>query len=309
MLKFVVKRLAVAIPTLLILVTLSFFLMQAAPGSPFTGDFNMPPEILANLEAKYHLNEPLWKQYGYYLWDLIHGDLGPSFKYKDYSVNELVGQSFPVSLTIGMAAFIVTVISGVTLGTLAALKQNSWVDYTIMTFSMVGVVLPSFVIAPLLVLVFSVTLQWLPAGGWNNGSWQNMVLPVSAMAILYMAAIARIMRSSMIETLNSNFIRTAKAKGLPSHYIILKHALKPSMLPIVSYLGPAFVGIITGSVVIETVFGLPGIGQHFVNGALNRDYSLVLGLTIIIGALTILFTAIVDILYGLIDPKIRLGGA
>ena len=309
MLKFVVKRLAIAIPTLLILVTLSFFLMQAAPGSPFTGDFNMPPEILANLEAKYHLNEPLWKQYAFYLWDLIHGDLGPSFQYKDYTVNELVAQSFPVSMTIGITAFIVTVISGVTLGTIAALKQNSWVDYTIMTFSMVGVVLPSFVIAPLLVLVFAVSLHWLPAGGWNDGSWQNMVLPVSAMAILYMAAIARIMRSSMIETLNSNFIRTAKAKGLPSHYIILKHALKPSMLPIVSYLGPAFVGIITGSVVIETVFGLPGIGQHFVNGALNRDYSLVLGLTIIIGALTILFTAIVDILYGLIDPKIRLGGA
>ncbi len=309
MLKFVVKRLAIAIPTLLIQVTLSFFLMQAAPGSPFTGDFNMPPEILANLEAKYHLNEPLWKQYAFYLWDLVHGDLGPSFKYKDYTVNELVAQSFPVSMTIGIAAFIVTVISGVTLGTIAALKQNSWLDYIIMIFSMVGVVLPSFVIAPLLVLAFSVSLHWLPAGGWNDGSWQNMVLPVSAMAILYMAAIARIMRSSMIETLNSNFIRTAKAKGLPTHYIILKHALKPSMLPIVSYLGPAFVGIITGSVVIETVFGLPGIGQHFVNGALNRDYSLVLGLTIIIGALTILFTAIVDILYGLIDPKIRLGGS
>ncbi|WP_330926197.1 oligopeptide ABC transporter permease OppB [Candidatus Sororendozoicomonas aggregata] len=309
MLKFATKRLAIAIPTLLILVTLSFFLMQMAPGSPFTGDFNLPPEILANLEAKYHLDEPLWKQYGYYLWDLLHGDLGPSFKYKDYTVNELVGQSFPVSLTIGMVAFIVTVISGVALGTIAALKQNSWLDYTIMTFSMVGVVLPSFVIAPLLVLLFSVSLQWLPAGGWDNGNWQNMVLPVTAMAILYMAAIARIMRSSMIETMNSHFIRTAKAKGLPRHQIILRHALKPSMLPVVSYLGPAFVGIITGSVVIETVFGLPGIGQHFINGALNRDYSLVLGLTIIIGALTILFTAIVDILYGMIDPKIRLGGA
>ncbi len=309
MLKFATKRLAIAIPTLLILVTLSFFLMQLAPGSPFTGDFNMPPEILANLEAKYHLNEPLWKQYGYYLWDLLHGDLGPSFKYRDYTVNELVAQSFPVSLTIGAFAFVVTVICGVFLGTIAALKQNSWLDYTIMTFSMVGVVLPSFVIAPLLVLLFSVFLHWLPAGGWNHGSWQNMVLPVLAMAILYMAAIARIMRSSMIETMNSHFIRTAKAKGLPRHQIILKHALKPSMMPIVSYLGPAFVGIITGSVVIETVFGLPGIGQHFVNGALNRDYSLVLGLTIIIGALTILFTAIVDILYGMIDPKIRLGGA
>ncbi|MRI33354.1 oligopeptide ABC transporter permease OppB [Endozoicomonas sp. OPT23] len=307
MFTFAIKRFAVAIPTLFILITLSFFLMQMAPGSPFTGDFNMPPEILANLEAKYHLNEPLWKQFAYYLSDLLHGDLGPSFKYKDYTVNELVAQSFPVSLTIGSIAFVITVIMGVGLGTLAALKQNSWVDYTVMTFSMVGVVLPSFVIAPLMVLAFAVVLPWLPAGGWNDGSWQNMVLPVAAMAILYVAAVARIMRSSMIETMNSNFIRTARAKGLPNSHIIFKHALKPSLLPVVSYLGPAFVGIITGSVVIETVFGLPGIGQHFVNGALNRDYSLVLGLTVIIGALTILFTAIVDILYGLIDPKIRVG--
>lgn len=305
---FILKRIGVAIPTLFILVLLSFFLMQMAPGSPFTGDFNMPPEILANLEAKYHLDKPLWQQFAYYLKDLLQGDLGPSFKYKDYTVNELVAQSFPVSLTIGSLAFLFTVIVGVGLGTLAALKQNSWIDYTVMTFSMVGVVLPSFVIAPLMVLIFSISLKWLPAGGWNDASWQNMILPVAAMGILYVAAIARIMRSSMIETLNSNFIRTARAKGLPRHHIILKHALKPSLLPVVSYLGPAFVGIITGSVVIETVFGLPGMGQHFVNGALNRDYSLVLGLTIIIGSLTILFTAIVDILYGLIDPKIRVGG-
>ncbi|MGY0217177.1 oligopeptide ABC transporter permease OppB [Endozoicomonadaceae bacterium StTr2] len=307
MFAFTIKRLAVAIPTLFILILLSFFLMQMAPGSPFTGDFNLPPEILANLQAKYHLDKPLWQQFMYYLGDLMQGDLGPSFKYKDYTVNELVAQSLPVSLTIGSVAFIFTVITGVTLGTLAALKQNSWVDYTVMTFSMIGIVLPSFVIAPLMVLVFAVTLQWLPAGGWNDGNWANMVLPVSAMAILYMASVARIMRSSMIETLNSNFIRTAKAKGLPQRVIILRHALKPALLPVISYLGPAFVGIITGSVVIETVFGLPGMGQHFVNGALNRDYSLVLGLTIIIGALTILFTAIVDILYGLIDPKIRVG--
>ncbi|MGI9275878.1 MAG: oligopeptide ABC transporter permease OppB [Endozoicomonas sp.] len=305
MLTFIIKRLVIAIPTLLVLVTMTFFLMQTAPGSPFTGDFNLPPEILANLEAKYHLDEPLWRQYGYYLWDLLHGDLGPSFKYKDYSVNELVAQSFPVSLAIGCVAFAFAVFSGTALGTLAALKQNSWLDHIIMTFAMIGIVLPSFVIAPLLILVFAVSLQWFPAGGWNNGNWQNMVLPVVAMGILYVATIARIMRSSMVETLNSDFIRTARAKGLPGRYVILRHALKPALLPVISCLGPAFVGIITGSVVIETVFGLPGIGQHFVNGALNRDYSLVLGLTIIIGAMTILFTAIVDILYGLIDPKIH----
>ncbi len=305
MLKFIFRRLAVAIPTLLVLITISFFLMQAAPGSPFTGERNLPPEILKNIEAQYNLDKPLWQQYLYYLRDLSQGDLGPSFKYRDYSVNDLVEQSFPVSLKIGSVAFVITVITGVFIGTIAALKQNTFLDYFIMALAMTGVVLPSFVIAPLLVLVFSITLHWLPAGGWNGGSWQYMVLPVTAMAILYMASIARIQRGSMIEILNSNFIRTARAKGLPWRVIILGHALRPSLLPVVSYLGPAFVGIITGSVVVETVFGLPGIGQHFVNGALNRDYSLVLGLTIIIGTLTIFFTAVVDILYAVIDPKIR----
>ena len=279
--------------------------MQSAPGSPFTGDFNLPPEVLANIEAKYHLDKPVWQQYLYYLGDLLRGDLGPSFKYRDYSVNELVAQSFPISLRMGIVAFVFTVIFGMALGTVAALKQNSWIDYTVMSLAMVGVVLPSFVLAPVLVLIFAVKLDWLPAGGWNDGAWQNMVLPVAALAILYMASIARIMRGSMIEVLNAPYIRTAKAKGLPMHRIVLRHALRPAMLPVVAYLGPAFVGIITGSVVIETVFGIPGIGQYFVNGALNRDYSLVLGLTILVGALTILFTAIVDIVYGLIDPRIR----
>ncbi|WP_281646692.1 oligopeptide ABC transporter permease OppB [Parendozoicomonas sp. Alg238-R29] len=305
MLKFIIKRLAVAVPTLLVLITISFFLMQAAPGSPFTGERNLPPEILKNIEAKYNLDKPVWQQYFLYLGNLAKGDLGPSFKYRDYTVNDLLEQSFPVSLKIGSVAFLFTVVIGIFIGTIAALKQNTILDYIIMALAMTGVVLPSFVIAPLLVLIFSITLHWLPAGGWNGGSWEYMVLPVTAMAIMYMASIARIQRSSMIEVLNSNYIRTARAKGLPWKVIITRHALRPSMLPVVSYLGPAFVGIITGSVVVETVFGLPGIGQHFVNGALNRDYSLVLGLTIIIGALTILFTAIVDILYAVIDPKIR----
>lgn len=308
MFQFTLRRLLLAIPTLFILVTLSFFLMQSAPGSPFTGDFNLPPEILANIEAKYHLDKPVWQQYFYYLKDLMQGDLGPSFKYKDYSVNELVAQSFPVSIKLGAVAFVFTVVFGSALGILAALKQNSWIDYTVMSLAMVGVVLPSFVLAPVLVLIFAVGLQWFPAGGWNDGAWTNMVLPITAMAILYMASIARIMRGSMIEVLHAPYIRTAHAKGLPMKHIILRHALKPAMLPVVSYLGPAFVGIITGSVVIETVFGIPGIGQHFVNGALNRDYSMVLGLTILVGALTILFTAIVDILYGFIDPRIRVEG-
>ncbi|MFL1906390.1 oligopeptide ABC transporter permease OppB [Plesiomonas shigelloides] len=305
MLKFILRRLLEAIPTLLVLITVSFFMMRLAPGSPFTGERSLPPEVLANIEAKYHLNEPLYSQYFRYLGQLAQGDFGPSFKYKDFSVNDLVSQAFPVSLEIGIYAFILALILGVTAGVIAALKQNTVLDYTVMGFAMTGVVIPSFVIAPLLVLLFSLGLKLLPAGGWNDGNLINMVLPVSALAIAYTASIARITRGSMIEVLHSNFIRTARAKGLPLRRIVLRHALKPAMLPVISYLGPAFVGIITGSIVIETIFGLPGIGRLFVNGALNRDYSMVLSLTILVGTLTILFNAIVDILYAFIDPKIR----
>lgn len=194
---------------------------------------------------------------------------------------------------------------GVTVGTIAALKQNSWIDYTIMSTAMAGVVMPSFILAPVLIYIFSINLGWLPAGGWHDGSVKYMLLPMMGMSLLYVATFARITRGSMIETLNSNFIRTARAKGLSYPYIIMKHALKPALLPVVSYMGPAFVGIITGSVVIETIFGLPGIGKLFVNAAFNRDYSLVLGITILIGSLTIIFNAIVDIVLAYIDPKIR----
>ncbi|MGL5401633.1 MAG: oligopeptide ABC transporter permease OppB, partial [Plesiomonas shigelloides] len=286
MLKFIFRRLLEAIPTLLVLITVSFFMMRLAPGSPFTGERSLPPEVLANIEAKYHLNEPLYSQYFRYLGQLAQGDFGPSFKYKDFSVNDLVSQAFPVSLEIGIYAFILALMLGVTAGVIAALKQNTVLDYTVMGFAMTGVVIPSFVIAPLLVLLFSLGLKLLPAGGWNDGSLINMVLPVSALAIAYTASIARITRGSMIEVLHSNFIRTARAKGLPLRRIVLRHALKPAMLPVISYLGPAFVGIITGSIVIETIFGLPGIGRLFVNGALNRDYSMVLSLTILVGTLT-----------------------
>ena len=236
---------------------------------------------------------------------LAQGDFGPSFKYKDYTVNELLAQAFPVSLELGVYAFIVALLLGVALGVWAALKHNSWLDYTLMGVAMTGVVVPGFVKAPLLVLVFAITLKWLPAGGWNGGALPNLVLPVAALSLAYVASIARIMRGSMIEVMNSPFIRTARAKGLPMRHIVLRHALRPAMLPVVSYLGPAFVGTITGSIVIETIFGLPGIGQLFVNGALNRDYGMVLSLTILVGALTIAFNAVVDILYALIDPKIR----
>ena len=304
MFKFILKRVLEALPTLFILITFSFFLMRLAPGSPFTSERAYPPEVIANIEAKYHLNEPLHKQYILYLKNLAQGDFGPSFKYKDQSVNDLIASAFPVSFKLGMTAFAFAVLIGILAGSLAALNQNSRWDYILMSFSMIGVVMPSFVFAPLLVLLFAITLGWLPAGGWNGGAALYMILPVASLTIGYVAGIARIMRGSMIEVLHSNFIRTAKAKGLSTARIILKHALRPALLPVITYLGPAFVGIITGSMVIESVFGLPGMGQLFVNGALNRDYSLVLSLTILVGTLTILFNAIVDILYAVIDPKI-----
>jgi oligopeptide transport system permease protein len=305
MLKFILKRLLEAIPTLLVLITVSFFMMRFAPGNPFSTERGLPPEVMANIQQKYGLDKPVYQQYLTYLGNLAQGDLGPSFKYKDFSVNDLVSKALPVSATIGSFAFLLALGLGVSLGIMAALRQNSWVDYTSMSLAMLGVVMPSFVLAPVLTLIFAINLQWLPAGGWNGGHLQFMILPVIGMTMYYISSIARIMRGSMIETMNSNFIRTARAKGLPLHHIILRHALRPAMLPVVSYLGPAFVGIITGSVVIETIFGLPGIGQLFVNGALNRDYSMVLGLTILVGALTITFNAVVDILYAFIDPKIR----
>ena len=305
MIRFVFKRLLESIPTLLILITVSFVLMHAAPGSPFSAERNIPPEIMANIEAKYGLDQPLYIQYFNYLGDLLQGDLGPSFKYKDFTVNELVAESFPVSAEIGLWAFITAVVLGVLFGTIAALRQNTWMDYGVMSLAMTGVVIPSFVLAPLLILIFAVHYHWLPAGGWQGGQWMFLILPVIAMAAHSVSSIARIMRGSLIEVMHSNVIRTARAKGLPARYIIWRHALRPALLPVISYLGPAFVGIITGSVVIETIFGLPGIGQLFVNGSLNRDYSMVLGITVLIGALTIAFNAIVDILYAYIDPKIR----
>ncbi|OOF40122.1 oligopeptide transporter permease [Rodentibacter trehalosifermentans] len=305
MFKFILKRVLEAIPTLFILITFSFFLMRLAPGSPFTSERAYPPEVMANIEAKYHLNEPLHKQYLLYLENLSKGDFGPSFKYKDQSVNDLIGAAFPVSLKLGCIAFLFALTLGISAGTLAALKQNSRWDYILMSMSMTGVIMPSFVFAPLLVLFFAIWLGWLPAGGWNEGALPYLILPVASLTIGYVAGIARIMRGSMIEVLHSNFIRTAKAKGLSTRRIILKHALRPALLPVITYLGPAFVGIITGSMVIESVFGLPGMGKLFVNGALNRDYSLVLSLTILVGTLTILFNMIVDILYAVIDPKIR----
>jgi len=299
------KRFIGAWPTLLLLVTLAFFLTRAAPGGPFDTEKTLPPEIQANLDRKYHLDESLPKQYLRYVADLVRGDFGPSFQYKDYTVNELIGTGFPVSLRLGGIAILLAFFIGATVGTIAALRQNSATDYSVMAASMTGISIPNFVMAPLLILVFAVYLRWLPAGGWGDGDWANRVLPVIALALPQIAYISRLMRGSMIEVLRSNFIRTARAKGLPERTIILRHALRPALLPVISYLGPATAAVITGSVVVEQIFGIPGIGRYFVQGALNRDYTLVMGVVVFYGALIIVFNFLVDLLYALLDPKIR----
>ena len=305
MLSYTLKRLLQAIPTLLIVITLSFFLMRVAPGGSFDGERRLPPEIEQNLRAAYHLDEPLPMQYLRYLGDLVQGDLGPSFKYKDFDVSELISQGFPASLELGMWAILAALLIGVPLGVIAAIRRNSTADYVVMSTALAGIAVPNFVIAPLLALVFGVLLGWLPAGGWNGGAWQNLLLPVVALSIQQIAYIARMMRASMIEVLGSHYIRTARAKGLSEWKVILRHALRPAMLPVVSYLGPAIAGIITGSVVIEQIFGIPGIGRYFVQGALNRDYTLVMGTVVFYGALILLLNLIVDLLYSMLDPQIR----
>ncbi|UPV93955.1 oligopeptide ABC transporter permease OppB [Paracoccus denitrificans] len=301
---FMLRRLAVAIPTLLLLIVVSFLLMHAAPGGPFTQERALPPQVLANLNAKYGLDEPLWRQIAGYVWGIVaHFDFGPSFVYPDRSVNQIIAAGFPVTLTYGGVAFVVAVAVGVALGVAAAIRQNSWMDYLAVGISIGAQVLPNFVMAPILVLVFTLWLGWLPGGGWGGPIY--WIMPVVALSTSFMASIARITRSSMLEVLGSNHIRTARAKGLPERAVILRHALKPAMLPVISYLGPAFVTMIHRSVVIDMYFSTGGIGRSFVDSALNRDYAVMMGITILVGALTILFSLVVDVLYAWIDPKIR----
>ncbi|MGR5287680.1 oligopeptide ABC transporter permease OppB [Vibrio maritimus] len=305
MLWYILRRLCIAIPTLLFIALVSFWLMHIAPGGPFDMERPMPEVVRANIEAKFHLNEPFLIQYGIYIKNFLQGDLGPSFVYQDFTVTQLVAQSWPVSAVLGVLSFCISVPVGMILGTLAALNRNSRLDYFLMSLSMTGVVIPAFVLAPVLVTIFSVHLGWLPAGGWENGAAAFLVLPVLSLAIGSVASIARVMRGAMIETLNQPYIRTAQAKGLSTSYILFHHALRPSLIPVVAMLGPAFVAVVTGSVIIDIFFGTGGMGQHFVSGALNRDYGLVMGITLIVASLTILFNLIVDILYTVIDPRIN----
>ncbi len=307
MLNYFVRRILGIIPTLFVLMALAFFLIRLAPGGPFDSEKVLLPEIEANLRAAYHLDEPLYQQFARYLGNLLQGDFGPSFQYRDLTVTELIMTGFPISLRLGAGAMVFAVIFGVLAGSVAALWQNSRTDYFVMVISMTGISVPSFVMAPLLVLVFAVYLGWLPAGGLGGGSLRNMVLPVVALALPQIAYIARLTRGSLIEILRSNFIRTAKAQGLPMGKILLVHALKPALLPVVSYLGPATAAIITGSVVIEQIFGIPGLGRFFVQGALNRDYTLVMGIVVFYGVLIVVFNFLVDLAYAWLDPKVRYG--
>ena len=306
MFSFIARRLLVAVPTLLVLIVISAVLMHAAPGGPFNSERKLSSEVLANLQAKYGLDQPLYVQIWTYIRDLVlHFDFGPSFKYKDRTVNDIIAQGFPVTLVYGFWSFVIATILGIGAGVIAAIRQNTPTDYLVLTVAIIGAVLPGYVIAPILVLVFTLKLGWLPGGGWEDGEWRYLVLPVIALSTGFVASIARLMRSSMLETLNSNFVRTARAKGLPEWKVITRHVMKPALLPILSYLGPVFVGMITGSVVIDMYFSTGGIGKSFVDSALNRDYSVMLGVTLLVGALTIVFNLIVDVLYAFIDPKIR----
>ena len=303
MLTFAFQRLLSAVPTLFVLVTLVFFLLRVAPGGPLDEERTLPPGVQAQVAAAYHLDEPLWRQFGRYLGGVVQGDFGPSFQYPGRSVNELIAAGFPVSLQLGVAAMALALLLGCGAGTLAALHRNRWPDHGVMALAMTGLSLPSFVVAPLLILAFAVTLGWLPAGGW--GGWQGAVLPVVALALPQIAVVARLMRGSMAEVLQQNYIRTARAKGLPEHRVILRHALLPALIPVLSYLGPATAQIITGSVVVEQIFSIPGLGRHFVQGALNRDYTVVLGVVLFYGALIVLFNFVVDLFYGVLDPRMR----
>lgn len=302
---YTLRRLLAVIPTLLAVISVCYFLLHATPGGPFDTERQVSAAVLANLQAKYHLDLPVWQQYLLYLKSLLQGDLGASFRYADWSVNDLVAQALPVSLVIGGVSMLLSIVIGVGLGIAAALRQNSLVDYAVMFVGNIGSAFPSFVLGPVLILVFALYFGWLPAGGWDNFQAKFMVLPVALLTFINVSTIGRMMRGSLIEVLHSNFIRTARAKGLPLRVIVLRHALRPALLPVVSVIGPLAISSITSALVTETVFSLPGLGKLIVNGAANRDYTLVLGLVVLITVLAVMLNLLVDLAYAWLDPKIR----
>jgi oligopeptide transport system permease protein len=305
MLRFALKRLLIAIPTLLVIISISFFLMRLAPGGPFNLEQGLHPAVLANLNKLYKLDQPLYIQYFDYLKGLMSGNLGPSYVLPDFTVNELFRRGLPVSMIIGGSALTLAFVIGVVLGIIAALRQNRAADYTVVAFAAAGSTIPTFVVAPLLQLSLGIWLGLLPVGGWNNGNVHNIIMPVIVLTFPQIAVIARLTRASMIEALRSHHIRTARALGLPARIVVIKHALRSAILPIVSYLGPAAAALLTGSMVVESIFGIPGIGRYFVESALNRDYTVVMGTVVVVACMVIVFNLIVDLLYSVLDPRVR----
>ncbi|MDO8644447.1 MAG: ABC transporter permease subunit [bacterium] len=304
MFPFVLRRLVHSVIVVFFIVTFCFFMMRVAPGGPFDQERVLPPEIMQNIEAKYHLDEPLFKQYGRYLTDVFfHFDLGPSYKYPSRSVNEFIAEGFPVTLQLGFLSLLVAIILGVGMGLVAALKQNTRWDYAAMAIAMIGVSIPSFVLAPLLQLLFGLKFGLFPVAGWDGFS--SMILPSIALGTAYAASMARLTRGGMLEIVRQDFVRTARAKGLPERLIVLRHMIRGGLLPVVTYLGPAAAFMMSGSLVIEKIFDIPGLGRHLINSALNRDYTMTLGMVIFISLLVLVFNLLVDVAYGLLDPRVK----
>ena len=305
MLGYAARRLMGAIPIALIAVTACFFILRLAPGGPFDGERALPPDIMKNLLAYYDMDKPLIQQYLLYMWRLVQGDLGPSMVYNDFTVSEMLAIGLPFTLMLGFSAFIIATTVGIIAGALAAVNQNHWPDYLIVAFVVVGLVVPNFLMAAILQLVFGVYLDWTPAGGYVRGSIIHLVLPITVLALPHTGRVARLMRGSMIETLGTNYVRTARSKGLGTRLVLSRHAIKPALMPVVSYLGPGLSYLLTGSLVVEQVFALPGIGKYFISAALNRDYGLVLGTTILYMFIILALNLVVDIVYAWLDPKVR----
>jgi oligopeptide transport system permease protein len=305
MLRYAVRRIAGLIPTLLVIITASFFIVRLAPGGPFDQEQTLSREVRANLDRAYGLDQPMVVQYGRYLRALAHGDFGPSFKQRDFSVTELIAQGLPVSGALGLTAIVLALTLGIALGVAAAVWRQTSVDVGITSFVVLGIALPGFVVGPLLALIFGVYLQWLPVAGWEGGAPRYFVLPALTLALPVIAYVTRLTRSSLLDVFRANFIRTARARGVGGWRILWGHALRPALLPVVSYIGPATAFVVTGSLVVETVFGLPGTGRYLVQGAINRDYTLVMGMVIVYGTLVLLLNLIADLVYGWLDPRVR----
>jgi oligopeptide transport system permease protein len=303
MFRFVVRRLLQTIPVLFVIITATFFMVRFVPGGPFTSERALPPEILRNLEAHYGLDQPIWRQYTNYLGRILRGDFGPSFKYSNRTVNEIIGDKLPVSLELGGLALGVALLIGLPLGVLAAVRRNSWLDYLASSTGMLGICVPTFVLGPLLVLFFAIHLRWVNASGWYD--WTDRVLPALTLGFVYAAYLMRLTRGGMLEVLNQDYIRTARAKGASETRIVLRHALRGGLLPVISFLGPAVAGILTGSFVIETIFQIPGLGREFVNSAFNRDYTLVLGTVILYASLIVVCNLAVDVVQVWLNPKLK----